>query len=134
MKVWRSNFAYKSIKTSYNMKMFLSFIIMIVGISIPTNALAESNKNVPYTMDMEISIRNNSSTTVHRSPVHIAIDAIYYPEYNGDCEGEIFLYRDNNLIENHHEINTSLILPFESGSYRIDIITEDWTAQGYIQL
>ncbi len=96
MKVWRSNFAYKSIKTSYNMKMFLSFIIMIVGISIPTNALAESNKNVPYTMDMEISIRNNSSTTVHRSPVHIAIDAIYYPEYNtidiiynGDCEGEI---------------------------------------------
>lgn len=124
------------------MKILLYLIFAIIGITIPTIASAESNKSLSYTIGMEVhSNQNNSSTTVHRSSMNIAIDVIYYPEtntieisYNGDFNGEVYLYKDNDIIEWGNEINTSFQLPSAYGLYRIEIITDNWIALGYIQL
>ncbi len=124
------------------MKLLLSLIIAILGITIPSIAYAESTKSFSYPIGMEVHRnQNNPSTTVHRAPMNIVIDAIYNPEtnaieitYNGDFDGEVFIYKDNDIIEWGTEINTSFLLPSASGLYTIKIITDNWIALGYLRL
>lgn len=124
------------------MKLLLSLIIAILGITIPSIAYAESTKSFSYTIGMEVHRnQNNPSTTVHRAPMNIVIDAIYNPEtnsieitYNGDFDGEVFIYQNNDIIEYRNEINSSFILPSTSGLFQIEIISDNWTASGSINL
>lgn len=124
------------------MKLLLSLVLAILGITIPSIACAESNKSFSYSIGMEIhENRNNSSTTVHRAPMNIVVEAIYHPEtnaieisYNGDFNGEVLIYKDDDIIEWGTEINNFFQLPSVSGLYTIKIITDNWIALGYIRL
>ncbi len=54
--------------------------------------------------------------------------------YSGETSGEVYLYRNDSLIDYDTEINTSFSLPEATGAYHIVIITENWTANGYLEL
>lgn len=79
-------------------------------------------------------------TKTHRSPIRIDIEAYYNEEvgslyiiYVGEAVGEVYIYRNDNAIGYDSELNTSFQIS-APGLYRIEIITETWTATGYIQI
>ncbi|MDE5585069.1 MAG: hypothetical protein K2I92_01870, partial [Muribaculaceae bacterium] len=53
--------------------------------------------------------------------------------YDGDTEGEVFLYRDGELIDTSSEINTTFTIP-GSGYYTIEITTDNWIATGDFEI
>jgi hypothetical protein len=73
--------------------------------------------------------------------MRIDIDAWYNNEsnsidisYDGEAIGEVSLYLNGNILDYSTEINTTFALPYTTGIYRIEITTETWSAEGYIQL
>lgn len=77
----------------------------------------------------------------HRSAIRIDVHAYYNATtssvevvYNGEAEGEVFLYMDDTVVGYDSVINTTLQLPDATGHYRIEIIGETWTAIGEIPL
>lgn len=77
---------------------------------------------------------------MHRAPMLVDIEAYYNEEegtleicYDGEATGETFLYLNGNVVGYDSEINTSFQIS-SSGLYKIEIISENWIATGYIQL
>lgn len=119
------------------MKKILSLILVMMAVTLPVIAQESSTRRV----GLEVRQTKETTTTVHRAPARINVEAWYNVEnnsidisYNGEEEGEVFLYMNGNLIDYDSIINTSLQLPSSSGLYTIEIISETWSAQGYIQL
>lgn len=123
------------------MKRLLSLFISILAISLSAVAenTNEGNQSRPVGIDL-ITIANEKPT-VHRSPMHVYISAYYDAStntieisYDGEAEGEVYLYLDDMVIGYSADINTELPLPSYSGSYTIEIVSGSWTAYGYLQL
>jgi len=77
----------------------------------------------------------------HRAPIRIDIEAYYNAEcqtidicYEGGAYGEVFLYRDNELIGYDSQINTSFQISAAPALYTVEIVGESWTATGRLQL
>lgn len=90
---------------------------------------------------LEVHQTKEPATTVHRTPMRISVEAWYNAETNsidisfdGETEGEVFLYLNEDIVEYDSKINTSLQVPSSPGLYTIEIISEAWSAYGYIQL
>lgn len=143
MKVRECNFAtLKSIKTTINMKKILSLILLMMTFA--SHAMAETpttSTSSSQSILLEISQLNNDNTGRHRTPMRINIEAWYNTEtnsidilYDGEAEGEVFLYLNGAVVEYDSKINTSLEIPSNSGFYKIEIIGNCWTASGSIQL
>lgn len=122
------------------MKKFLVLICAIITICITSVAEETPNNSTPKNIGLEYSIKSNGSS-IHRAPTRINIYAYYDAttnsveiSYSGEEEGEVFLYLNDNIIDYNCQINTTFQLPTTTGSYSIEIITESWTARGYIQL
>ena len=49
-------------------------------------------------------------------------------------DAAIFIYLNNNLLVTSDNFNSKTSLPNLSGIYRIEIITEQWTAVGFIEI
>lgn len=121
------------------MKRILSFILVMIAIALPSIA-KESNEN-SSTQHVELEFRRSQNTpAILHAPMRINIDVYYDGEsstlnicYDGETEGEVFLYLNGNIIGYDYNINTSFEISIP-GLYKIEIIGETWIAQGYIQL
>lgn len=123
------------------MKKFLFLIIAIMTFTL--HAIAdEPTPSTSSSQGIMLEIAQYKETPIrHRSPMRITIEACYNAEtnsieisYDGEAEGEVFLYLNGDIIDYGSDINTSFVLPQSSGLYRIEIISEIWIAEGYIQL
>ena len=72
--------------------------------------------------------------------MRIPIEVFYEKEsstlrvYNySETTGEVYLYLEGELIGYESEINTSFLIS-SPGFYKIEIIGENWIAEGYFQL
>lgn len=123
------------------MKKFLSLILVMMAVTFPVIAQESNSSSSTRTVGLEVHKKDNSiSSTLHRAPMRINIEAYYNEEngtldicYNGEAVGEVFLYLNDNIIGYDSELNTSFQISIP-GLYRIEIIGETWIAQGYIQL
>lgn len=122
------------------MKKVLSLILLMLAVVFP--AIAQNSKTGSSTnrIKLEISQKKDPATTVPRIPMYIDIEAFYDSEsqtisvcYDGDVEGEVYLYLNGNVVGYDSEINTSFQIS-SPGLYKIEIISESWIAIGYILL
>lgn len=116
--------------------LFFAFTLM----SISSSAQNEIG-NKSHSVGLDFDYLGDGSSTVHRAPICVNIDTYYNASsnvieisYAGDVEGEVFLYLNECLIDHDCQINTSFQLPTTLGLYRIEIITDNWIAQGYLEL
>lgn len=142
LKVYDYNFATsKSNKTPIKMKKILFLILVMMTFAFHAIA-GEQTKSTSSSQGIMLEIAQYKETSGrHRAPLRISIEAWYNAEtntidisYNGEAEGEIFLYLNENIVEYDSTINTSLPLPSPHGLYAIEIISDTWSAYGYIQL
>jgi len=122
------------------MKKILSLILVMIAFSIPSIAEETKTNSSEQLMKLNIHRKDKDQSKVHRAPMRIPIEAYYDEEsrtisicYNGDAEGEVYLYLNENIVGYDSEINTSFQIS-APGLYSIEIVTESWIADGEIQL
>lgn len=123
------------------MKKILSLILLMTAIIF--TSFAEDSKDNSTCKPIQLEshpIAGSGSSTRPRAPMYIDIDAWYDSEeqvinisYDGDADGEVLLYLNGNIVDISSEINTTFRIQ-SPGLYQIEIITENWTAEGSIQL
>ena len=122
------------------MKKLLSLIIAVM---IPAlQAMAQESKS--ETSSQQILLERTTKNLTYertRAPMRVNIEAYYNADsrtidisYDGEATGETFLYLNGNVMDYSPEINTSLQVPSIPGLYQVEIVSENWIAQGYIQL
>lgn len=140
MKVFHCNFAASNQqKHLLKMKKILSLILVMMTFAFHSMA-EESNADTSSKGILLEYSQYNEPTGRHRAPMRINIEAWYNAEsksieilYDGAANGEVFLYLNENIIGYDSELNTSFQIS-TPGSYKIVIVGESWTAQGYLQL
>ncbi len=76
----------------------------------------------------------------HRVPLHLDIDVLYLNETHTlsvnseEVSAEVYLYKNNILIDSSLTIPAMFNLPRESGLYTIIIVGDSWTAEGFLEL
>lgn len=122
------------------MKKILSLILVMMAVTLPVIAQESSSSSSTRRVGLEVTQTYGRPTTAHRAPMRINIEA-YYNEgngtldicYDGEAVGEVYLYINDTIVGYDSELNTSFQIS-TPGLYRIEIISETWIAQGYIQL
>jgi len=123
------------------MRRILAFITVMITIAFQSIAKESNNDSSTIPVGIEVHKKhNNSSRNMHRAPMRINIEA-YYDEashtldimYDGEAEGEVFLYLNGSVIEYDSVINTSFQI-YTPGLYKIEIISESWVAEGYFSI
>lgn len=123
------------------MAKFLTIILAMMTFAF--NAIAgEPTTNTSTSQDIKLEIAQyNGTSGHHRAPMSIKIEAFYNADNkiievscDGEVEGKVFLYLNENIIEYDSNLNTSLPIPSTSGLYRIEIIGDNWIAYGTILL
>lgn len=122
------------------MKKILSLILVMIAVTLPVIAKESTSGSSTTRVGLEVAQTYGHTTTAHRAPMRINIEAWYNSEsksieilYDGAANGEVFLYLNENIIGYDSELNTSFQIS-TPGSYKIVIVGESWTAQGYLQL
>lgn len=122
------------------MKKILSLILVMIAFHLQSVAQESPGRSSTVRIELETQQKNNSNHPVHRAPIRVNIEAYYNEEngtleicYDGEATGEAFLYLNDNIVGYSSEINCSFQIS-ASGLYRIEIISETWIANGYIQL
>lgn len=107
---------------------------------LPAVAQNSSTSSSTRRVGLEVRKTQGTSTTVHRAPERINIEANYNVEnhtleicYEGVTLGETHLFLNSYLIGYDSQINTSFQIQ-TPGLYKIEIITDNWIAIGYLQL
>lgn len=121
------------------MKYFFSIFLFIIAMDFQMIA---NSTNDEVTDEIELILnKEDDKPNFNRAPMRINVKAFYDSNsrkikvfYNGEAEGEVFLYLNEDIIGYDSQINTSLTLPSTPGLYKIEIIGETWMAQGYLQL
>lgn len=124
------------------MKKFLFLVIALMTFSFQSFADdAKKNDKQYTTIGFEFHHIFGNSSTIHRAPIHIEIEAYHYEDSNSieihsedDVIGEVRLYLDGNLIDYSPEVNTIFQLPDVAGTYKIEVTGSSWIAEGYLQL
>jgi hypothetical protein len=118
-------------------------ILSLILLTFAFNSFAgePTGNNSTQTIGLEYHQKNNINTTVHRSPLHLNIEAVYNAElrtievnYFGDVDGEVYLYLNDEEIDYSPQISTSFNVTSEHGVLRLEIIGESWYATGSITI
>ena len=123
------------------MKKILILVMAFVALTMPFKGLASDEQPTSKPIIIDVHQGDNDSTPItHRAPMRISVEAWYDAAsetitilYDGYSSGEVFLYRDEELVDNATEINTTL-QTCGSGVYTIEIIADSWTATGSITI
>lgn len=122
------------------MKKILFLILVMMTFAFHAMAGESKTRKSSEGILLEIAQYNQTSGR-HRAPMHVNIEAWYNADsntidisYDGEAEGEVFLYLNESIIEYDSKINTTLQIPEYSGLYKIEIIGDHWIAHGHIQL
>lgn len=123
------------------MNKLLSLVIVMIMAAFQAMAQESKTNTSSQCIKLEITQYGTHQTGVHRAPMYVSIEAFYNAEnnsidisYDGEADGEVFLYKNESIIEYDSNMNTSLQIPSTPGLYRIEIISEFWLAEGYINL
>lgn len=123
------------------MNKLLSLVIVMIMAAFQAMAQESKTNTSSQCIKLEITQYGTHKTGVHRAPMHVSIEAFYNAEnnsidisYDGEAEGEVFLYLNGNILDYSPEINSSLMLPHSPGLYTIEIVSDTWGAEGCIQL
>ncbi|MDE5791372.1 MAG: hypothetical protein K2H96_09115 [Muribaculaceae bacterium] len=124
-----------------------NLFIVLVFISSVLLSYAESSNGNYTSKDVELIFRQSKNTPVkHRMPgkkdvsgnYNVDLDVLYdtisqtiIVQYAGEENGEVRLYYGNTLMDYATDINCSFQIP-TTGIYTIEVITENWVAEGYI--
>lgn len=121
------------------MRIIIYSILAIVAVAIPIKAQEPTEKDSLESIAFVIQDKRDKIIP-KRAPMHVCIEAYYEMisntltvSYDGNSSGEVFLYMDGNIVGYNTNINTSFQI-YESGLYTIKIVSETWTAYGYLQL
>ena len=98
------------------MKKFFTLIIVFMAIALPMTAKDSGNKPNPTPIILESTPNNNHpNPTIPRAPMRISVEAWYDAAsetisilYDGYSLGEVFLFRNGELVDRSSEINTTL--------------------------
>lgn len=120
-------------------RLFLAIIgLLFVGISITAQQTSNNTTNTP--VGLEVRPIKDKPSSPHRAPVRINIEAFYdFQTHNlaimhtGETAGEVYLYLDGSMVGYDTEINTSFQIT-APGLYKIEIIGENWIAEGYFEV
>ena len=120
---------------------FLTALILLTMTFAFSSNAQESTGGTSKPIILEsVPINNNGNPDRHRTPMHINIKAYYNTEsrsiniwYDGESDGEVFLYLNDNVVGYSSEINTTFRIE-ELGIYRIEILGESWIAEGSLQV
>lgn len=122
------------------MKKFLSLILIFITGILSGIAQDSDSNSTSEQVGLEVSRKQETNTGHHRVPARINIGAWYNAEsgsieivYDGEAEGEVFLYLNGNIIGYDSNINTSFQIS-ATGLYQIEIVAESWTATGQFRL
>ncbi|MBS7348388.1 MAG: hypothetical protein KIG61_08285 [Muribaculaceae bacterium] len=119
-------------------KLKLLFVLLL-SVVMPIKAQSTTGGSTQKAK-LEFKQIGNNSPTLHRSPINLDLEVYYdvdnstiYVVYEGDAYGIVNLYLNDVVIGYSPEINAvfSVSTP---GLYKIEIIGESWTAEGYLQL
>ena len=123
------------------MKRFLSLIIVIIAIALPS--IAKNAKDDSSSKPIQLELNQNGNNTDHdrhRAPMRINIETYYDSEnnsinicYDGEAAGEVYLYLNGDIVDYSSEINTTFQI-HTTGMYKIEIHGESWLAEGYLNL
>lgn len=76
----------------------------------------------------------------HRTPMNLNIEVLYFSETktisinSDDVTAEVSLYHDGILVDYCASIPISFSLPYENGLYTIEIVGDNWIAEGFLEL
>lgn len=123
------------------MKKLLSLVIVMIMAAFQAMAQESKTNASSQCIKLEITQYGVHKTGVHRTPMHVSIEAFYDAEsnsinisYDGENDGEVFVFMGENLVGYESTINTIIQLPYDSGQFRFEISGETWIAQGFISL
>lgn len=103
-------------------------------------AYADESKRTHQSQNIELNFRaGDKNSTIHRNPLNMNVEVSFDPEINclyvsGDADAEVNLYFDGRLIEHSDSMNTTFYVSESGGIYMIEIITDSWSAIGYIEV
>lgn len=119
------------------MKQFFLSLIAMISIAIP--AIAEESRSDTSARRIGLEVHQTHKSSIpHRIPMLINVEA-YYNEEDGvieiwcdrDTNGEVYLYLNDEMIGYSPNINSSFSI-VDYGIYKIEIINDNWIAEGYI--
>lgn len=126
-------------KSKRKMKKVLTLFLLFMALCFSGYANDRNDGTNTQNIKLDISLRSHKIPT-HRTPIHIALVSYYDAEsqtvtinYDGEASGEVFLYYNDTLIGYETEINSSFQVSM-NGLYKIEILTESWSAEGYFEL
>lgn len=123
------------------MNRLISLMLAMMALVTPSFASTSISGDSLKPITLETEAKNNGDgSDRHRAPLRIGIEAYYNTVeqsinifYVGEATGEVFLYLDGSIIGYDSDINTSFPVS-TPGLYKIEILGENWVAEGYIQL
>lgn len=77
---------------------------------------------------------------IHRLPMNLDIEVVYFSETKTisinsyDITAEVSLYHNGILVDFCSSIPTSFSLPYKNGLYTIEIVGDNWIAEGSLEL
>lgn len=125
------------------MKKILLLLLSVLVASILSFVFAEDgNSNNGQNTGIMLKIyKVKEKVKPHRAPMKIDLVGLYDEDthnlsivYDGEAEGEVFVYLGDSLVGYSNEINSTIVIPGTPGAYSVEIITESWTALGAIEL
>ncbi|MBD5355422.1 MAG: hypothetical protein HDR88_00195 [Bacteroides sp.] len=121
------------------MRKFLIVIFAMMAMVLPSFAQEKNGDSSSKNIKLELHNHPDNSSIL-RAPMLIGIEAYYNADtqtidiiYDGEAEGEVFLYLNNAVVDYATEINTSFSISVP-GFYKIEINGETWTAEGYLEV
>lgn len=122
--------------------LFLFLVCFSLIANVETYASDDTPDSDSTELEIEISSKDNSNSFgPQRSPRRIDIEVFYSESlnsitihYNGEIEGEVYIYRNNVLVDYETQINSIILLPYSQGNYKIEIITNSWIAKAYLDI
>lgn len=126
------------------MKRLLILFLVCFPLIASVDTYASDDTPDSDTTEVEIEVISTDSGTKGdrpRAPRYIDIEVFYCERanliiinYRGEDNGEVYIYKDNIIVGYSSEINTSILLPADKGTYKIEIITDTWIASGYLDI
>lgn len=122
------------------MKRNLSILFLLLSITIRLIAQNSTGDNGSQPVGMDY-LYTSKKPSLHRSPIQIPLYVTFTKEtntidisYDGEDDGEVYLYLGEDIVGYDSQINTTLQVPTNKGMYTIEIVTSSWTACGSFQL
>lgn len=120
------------------MKKLLLLILVLASFAATPRAETSPQKK-SYLVKLDIRQKQQKPTPM-RSPMRVNVEACYDAQdqiltilYDGEADGEVNLYYEGSLVDISSEINTCFSLT-SNGEYTIEIVTENWVAEGNLTI